>query len=205
MDTRDPVRFLQTEVSRLREENRDLKEELGILRSSVRGLASLQDLIQKLQPRANVLSLLDDLLAAALAVLDAQDGSLLLVDEDSGELVFAVVHGQARSRLTGYRMPRGQGIAGWVIESRKPHIVQDARRDPRFSPIVDQTFDFKTQSLACVPLLDGNRVLGVIEALNKASGREFTLEDHDLMVVVAQLVAFAILRAEAYTEAGSGG
>ena len=48
-------------------------------------------------------------------------------------------------------------------------------------------------------------MLGVIEALNKASGREFTLEDHDLLVVLAQLVSFAILRAEAYTEAGSGG
>jgi len=205
MDTRDPVRFLQAEVARLRDENRDLKEELGILRASVRGLASLQDLIQRLQPRANVMSLLDDLLAAALAVLDAQDGSLLLVDDDSGELVFAVVHGQARNRLTGYRLPPGQGIAGWVVASKKPHIVEDARHDPRFSPLVDDTFDFRTQSLACVPLLDGGRVLGVIEALNKASGREFSLEDHDLLVVVAQLVSLAILRAEAYTEAGSGG
>jgi GAF domain-containing protein len=203
MDTRDPVRFLQTEVGRLRDENRELKDEVTVLRSSVRGLAALQDLIQRMQPRANVMALLDDLLASALAVLDTRDGSLLLVDEDTGELVFAVVHGQSRGRLTGYRLAKGQGIAGWVAENRKPLIVADARQDPRFSPIVDETFGFRTSSLACVPLLDGQRVLGVIEAVNKTSGREFTLEDNDLLVVVAQLVSVAIVRAEAFTETPS--
>lgn len=205
METRDPLRFLQTEVARLRDENRELKEELTVLRSSVRGMAALQDLIQRVRPQADVLRLLDDLLAAALAVLGATDGSLLLVDEDTGELVFAVVHGKARDRLTGYRLPSGQGIAGWVVASKKPQIVQDVRLEPRFSPLVDQTFGFQTHSLACVPLLDATRVLGVIEAVNKASGREFTLQDHDLLVVVAQLVAVAILRAEANTATTASG
>jgi sigma-B regulation protein RsbU (phosphoserine phosphatase) len=200
METHDPVRFLQSEVSRLRDENRGLKEELGILRSSVRTLSGLQDLIHKLSPGMNVIALLDDLLASALAVVGASAGSLMLVDEETGELVFAVVHGQARDRLKGYRLAPGEGIAGWVATNRVPQTVIDVRQDPRFSPMVDETFGFHTRMLTCVPLLDGERVLGVIEAINKTSDREFTDDDSSLLMVVAQLAAVAILRAESFPE-----
>ncbi len=203
MESQDPVRFLQLEVARLREENRELKDELAVLRSSVRALNALQDLIEQMNPEMDVLILLDDVLASALAVLDADDGSLLLRDDETGDLVFAVVHGIARDRLTGFRLPKGQGIAGWVAEHRRPQIVQDVMDDPRFFPQVDETIGFRTRSLACVPLIDGQRVLGVIEVINKISDREFTSEDQDLLQVVAQLATMAILRAEAFAEASS--
>ena len=205
MDSHDPLRSLQLEIGRLREENRKLKEELTVLRSSVRALSALQDIIQRLTPQADVMALLDDLLASALVVMGADDGSLLLLDEEAGTLVFAVVRGQMRQRLTGYRMPQNQGIAGWVVASKKPHVVRDVRLDPRFSPLVDETFGFRTRSLACVPLLDGERVLGVIEALNKTSDREFTDDDHDLLKIVAQLAAVAIARADTYAEPAAQG
>lgn len=198
MDTRDPVRFLQNEVTRLREENLELKEELTVLRSSVRGLAVIQDLINRMGPETNLITLLDDLLASALAVLDTSDGSLLLRDEETDELVFAVVHGEARDELTGFRLPPGRGIAGWVVDNREAAIVHDVGSDPRFYPSVDETFGFSTQTLACVPLVENNRVLGVIEAINKRTDREFSTEDHQLLLVVAQLSAVAITRAEAF-------
>ncbi len=198
MDTRDPVRFLQNEVTRLRQENLELKEELTVLRSSVRGLAAIQDLINRMGPETNLIALLDDLLASALAVLDTSDGSLLLRDEETEELVFAVVHGEAREELTGFRLPPGRGIAGWVADNREAAIVHDVSSDPRFYPNVDETFGFSTQTLACVPLVEGNRVLGVIEAVNKRTDREFSTEDHQLLLVVAQLSAVAITRAEAF-------
>jgi len=203
MESRDPVHYLQQEIARLRDENRDLKDEVALLRSSVRALSALQDVIQRLTPSANVIALLDDLLASALAVVGAEDGSLLLIDEETDELVFAVVQGAMRLQLTGYRIPRHQGIAGWVAENRKPVVVRDARTDSRFSPAVDERFEFHTRSMACVALVDGERVLGVIEALNKASDPDFTDTDRDLLSVVAQLATVAIQRAESCTEATS--
>lgn len=200
VDTRDPVRFLQNEVSRLKQENQELKDELTILRSSVRGLSAIQDLIQRMKPDTNLIQLLDDLLGSALAVLSSGDGSLLLLDDETEELVFVVVHGAARDRLTGYRLPPGRGIAGWVADQKEPAIVQDVQKDPRFYPQVDETFGFRTQTLACVPLLDGDRVLGVIEAINKIDHREFSPEDHLLLMVVAQLAAVAIHQAERFAE-----
>jgi GAF domain-containing protein len=199
-DTRDPVRFLQNEISRLKQENQELKEELTVLRSSVRGLSAIQDLIQRMRPDTNLVQLLDDLLGSALTVLGSNDGSLLLLDDETEELVFVVVHGTARERLTGYRLPPGRGIAGWVADQKEPAIVQDVQKDKRFYPQVDETFGFRTQTLACVPLLDGDRVLGVIEAINKLDHREFSPEDHLLLMVVAQLAAVAIHRAERFTE-----
>ncbi len=198
METRDPVRFLQNEVARLRQENLELKEELALLRSSVRGLATIQELINRMGPETNLIALLDDLLASALAVLDTSNGSLLLRDEETDELVFAVVHGEARQELTGFRLPPGRGIAGWVADNHEAAIVQDVSSDPRFYPNVDETFGFRTQTLACVPLLEGDRLLGVIEAVNKRTDREFSTEDYQLLKVVAQLSAVAIIRAEAF-------
>lgn len=203
MEPRDTIRSLQHELVRLRDENRSLKEEVAFLHSSIRALSALQDVVQRLTPDMNLLSFLDDLLASALAVVGARDGSLLLQDEETGELAFAVVHGEARDRLTGHRLPPGQGIAGWVVQNKMPQVVADVHQDPRFYPDIDETFGFQTRSLACVPLLDGNRVLGVIEAINKVSERPFTPVDHDLLMVVAQLAATTILRAEAFAAAGS--
>jgi signal transduction protein with GAF and PtsI domain len=197
-----PLRLLQLEVSRLKDENRELRSELSVLHSSIRALSALQDLIQRLSPATDVLAMLGDLLASVLAVVGASDGSLILVDDETKELVFAVVHGQAKQRLTGYRLSHGSGIAGWVASHRQPQIVQDVRRDTRFSPLVDETFDFQTRSLVAMPLLDGERVLGVIEALNKTSERAFTQVDYDLLRVVAQLAATVLVRAEAVTGEG---
>jgi GAF domain-containing protein len=106
-----------------------------------------------------------------------------------------------RAQLTGYRIPRSQGIAGWVAENRRPVTARDVRTDPRFSPTVDERFEFLTRSMACVALVDGEKVLGVIEALNKSSNQEFTDTDRDLLTVVAQLATVALQRAESCTEA----
>jgi len=194
------LRSIRSEYARLREENKDLRDELSLLRSSVHALRVLQDLIENLSPESDMNKWIDDLLASALAAVSAKDGSLILLDEESGEMVFAVVQGEARDRLTGYRMSPGEGVAGWVVENKQPQIVQDPRNDPRFSPNVDDMLGFRTRSLACVPLITEDRVLGVIEAINKISDREFTLQDQDLMTLVAHLTSQGISRAESFVD-----
>jgi GAF domain-containing protein len=201
MDTTDTFRFLQSEVSRLRDENRQLKDELAIAQSSVHALCSLQELLERMTPEQDVIDLLNDILASALMVVGASDGSLLLLDDDTQELVFAVVLGEARSRLKGFRLPRGKGIAGWVAASARPAVVRDVKADSRFYPAIDETIGFNTRTLACVPLVADQRTLGVIEAINKNSDREFTSQDMELLQLVALLASLAIRRAEELTEA----
>ncbi len=193
----DSVRFLKDEAARLSAENGELRQEVVALRQSVRALSALYHLSQHITPQVDVLRLLGEILDTALDASKASDGSLMLTDDESGDLVFTVVRGAAADRLVGYRLPEGVGIAGWVAGQRQPQIVRDVRQDPRFYPQVDEAFGFNTRSMICVPVtLDDGRVLGVIEVLNKASERGFNQDDLDLILIVAQLAATAMRRAE---------
>jgi GAF domain-containing protein len=195
--TEESIRFVKEEARRLSEENRELREELRALRESVHALSALYYLSQNISSETDALKLLGNILDSSMAVLKASDGTLMLLDEVTGELVFTVVRGAAAASLTGYRLPSGQGIAGAVAAQKRPEIVLDVRRDSRFFSLVDETVGFKTRSMVCVPItLDNGRVLGVIQILNKVSDRQFTQDDLDLMLVVAQLAATAIRRAE---------
>src|SRR3972149_4121020 len=113
----DTSRFLQDEARRLADENRDMKQELQALRESVRALSALYNISQHITPETDVMRLLGKILDASLAVLKASDGSLMLMDEATGELVFVVVRGDGAGRLEGFRLPPRQGIAGAVAAS----------------------------------------------------------------------------------------
>jgi GAF domain-containing protein len=187
-----PVLFLQQENARLKDENRLLTDEAHALRRYVKALQRLQRTIQRFTPEQDILSLLDDTLECAMELLDAADASLLLVDEETDELVFVLVHGAVRETLPGHRFDRRQGIAGWVVEHVKPVIVNNARADSRFLAELDKRLHFVTRSLVAVPLAARGKVLGVIEVLNKNSGEDFTNDDASLLSVLATLSASAL-------------
>ncbi len=197
----ETVKYLREEVRRLTDEVRDLRDGLEAVHASVRALAALYHVSQNITPDTDIFQLLADILDTSLAVLKASDGSLMLQDEATGELVFTVVRSRVSDKLMGYRLPKGVGIAGWVAEHCQPQIILDVRRDSRFFPQIDEAFGITTRSMVCVPVyLDNGRVLGVIEILNKLSDREFNQDDLNLMLIVAQLAATAMRRAERATE-----
>ncbi len=195
-EIRGTAHFLQQENIRLQKENDQLQQEIVRLRLILRNLGNLNQLTLSMNPDTDILQLLDQILQAALSSIQAADGSLLLVDEETQELSFVVVHGAVRTKLVGHRIPLGVGIAGWVAQHAEPVIVPNVQTDPRFSASVDQAFHFKTRSLLCVPIVFMGRVLGVIQALNKSNYKEFINADLLLLNVVAQLAAAAIARAE---------
>ena len=195
---RDTLRFLQLENARLTDENHELRDENQTLRQVLDALRTLQDVSASVTPDTSVIGLLDRILQAALTAIQATAGSLLLLDDD-GSLVFSVVHGGIRDELLNYRLPPGTGIAGWVAGQLEPVIIPDARLDPRFSPLVDDMFRFETRTLMCVPIASPRKIFGVLSALNKADGKEFTTADLSLLAVVAQLAATAMERAETTT------
>lgn len=191
----DPVRFVQIENVRLQSDLEELRKENLRLRSILNGLQALQSASSKINGQTNVLRLLDSVLQLALLSIDTETGSLLIVDDETSELVFVVVHGEVSTTLRGYRIPAGQGVAGWVAEKGESVTLVNARQDPRFSIEVDQLFDFYTQSLICVPIIYNEQVLGVIQALNKAGEEPFDQTDAALLGVVAQMAAVAMHKA----------
>jgi diguanylate cyclase (GGDEF)-like protein len=92
--------------------------------------------------------------------------SLLMVDDVSGELYYAIAVGENAESLKGLRVPLGEGVAGWVAATGNPLIVPDVALDPHWSAFATKHPDLQIQSIACVPVRAGNKTLGVIQLLN---------------------------------------
>jgi sigma-B regulation protein RsbU (phosphoserine phosphatase) len=194
--TTQTLRLLQRENADLKEENERLQEEVLALREYLRGLQALQQDAQAITSAQELELFLGKVLYTAMKAMDAAEGSLLLVDYDTDELVFAVVKGTLQSKLRGYRISKTTGVAGWVATHAEPLIVDRPWLDDRFYSRVDETFGFKTTSLICAPLLGQEKVIGVIEVLNKFSQQAFNEIDLDLLTILAHIAAEAIERIE---------
>jgi GAF domain-containing protein len=194
VDTSAPqlIRFLQQENARLQEENKALQEKNQDLHHYINALEDLHWATQRITSEENLIDLLDQILYHAMTVISAEDGSLLLLDEETDELVFAVVHGDIRGQLRGYRIGGDIGIAGWVATEGEPLIVNNPRQDWRFSPQIDEAFGFVTRSILCVPMVTRGKLVGVIELLNKYNGTEFTEPDATLLSILGHVAATAL-------------
>jgi len=144
--------------------------------------------------------LLEEVLSAAVAIVGAAAGSLLLLDSRTEELQFAVVRGGGGQKLVGRRMPANAGIAGWVVQHRQPVIVNDVTSDPRYYQEVSAAIGFPTASLICVPMVSRGKVVGVLEALNKTEEAQFGEEDMSLLLAFGSQAAIAIENARLYQE-----
>jgi diguanylate cyclase (GGDEF)-like protein len=146
----------------------------------------------------------EKVIEAATRLLGAEAGSLLLFDHKTGELFFEVALGEKGSRVKAIRLKARTGIAGWVAEQRTPVLSNDVAADPRFFPGVDEQSGFVTRNLVCVPVMAKDRLIGVLEALNKIDG-DFGEDDVTILYALGNQVAIAIENAQLYQEAITDG
>ncbi|MDI6741031.1 MAG: sigma 54-interacting transcriptional regulator [Candidatus Edwardsbacteria bacterium] len=133
--------------------------------------------------------LLDIIIETAKNLTHAEGSSMLLLDEATQNLHFAHATGVVSEELKKLTVPMGQGIAGWVARERKPQIVNSTEEDKRWYKGIDEKTKFTTKSLLCVPLLVGEKTVGVIEVINKCDGSYFEPEDQEILLKVASLAA----------------
>lgn len=188
----NPVAVMRRENARLQDENERLQEELRNLREFVHILSHLNQSTKTFTNDRELMPLLESLFVKAMGLLNAPDGSLLLLDEDTDELVFVLVKGSLAANLNGYRIPAREGIAGWVITNAEPTLVRDVRRDARFSHMIDEQFTFRTQSIAAAPLIGDQRVFGLIEVLNQPGDEPFSDSDLALLGLLCRFAGEAL-------------
>jgi signal transduction histidine kinase len=191
ISTPSGLEALKQEISRLQEENAAATERIAVLQV-------LQDVARSLSSELNLEPLLQMILAAAVQVMDASAGSLLLLDHETDELVFEVIEGGIGAALEGTRMPADKGIAGWVASHREPLIVDDVNRDDRYYRRIAQDHDFTTTSLLCVPMIARGKVIGVLQVLNKEPGQYFDTDDQEVLTSFAAQSAVTIENARLY-------
>lgn len=196
MSSSDLLRLVRQENARLKDEHTLMQNELQRLRRAIHALRNLEQRLDQITPKTNVQNLVEDILFSALSAVDSENGSLLLLDEDTGDLVFVDAYGPYRERLIGYRLPRREGIASWVFQERTAQLVPDVRQNPHFTPLVDEHLGFHSNSLICVPIQNSERALGVLEVVNKRDGEPFVEADLDILLLIGRLASIALFKAE---------
>lgn len=137
---------------------------------------------------------------AATVMMQAEAGSLLLLDESSGELYFDVAHGAKSASVRSVRLRLGQGIAGYVARTGESLIVNDVQHDSRFFHRADQRSGFETRNMVCVPVKAHAKIIGVLQAINKKGETLFTADDLQSFVALGHQVGIAIENANLYEE-----
>ncbi len=139
--------------------------------------------------------LLDLTIGTAAQVLSARAASLFLIDRATDELVFEVALGERAATARKFRVPVGQGIAGWVAQAGEPVLVADTTHDPRFAADVARSIGYVPKSILCIPLRLDESVIGVVEVMDKQGGQPFDETDQALLEKFAAEAAVAIEQA----------
>jgi NtrC-family two-component system sensor histidine kinase KinB len=173
-------------------------------------------MIEEASRREAELATLNDIAAAVTSSLDPREiyhlvmekinqffrvdaGSLLMLDDETGELVFVMTLEEGQEKLVGLRVPAGAGIVGDVARTQQYAIVHDAESDPRFYRAVSDGIGYNVHSILCVPIVVKGRTIGVIELLNKRTGH-FTEEEAIRLTRMAATIGIAIENARLFQQ-----
>lgn len=130
--------------------------------------------------------------------MHAEASSVYELDEDSGELFVRIARGEKKGPVKNIRLKIGEGIAGRVVQTGKPLVIQDVSREKRFNPKFDRMTGFKTKCTICVPLIIRGKPIGALQVLNKKTSASFTRADLELLTSISQQVAVALDNAKLY-------
>ena len=194
------------DVAEPQREVADLQQQL---QDEVTALRRVMEITSMLNSTLKLDELLEMIIKSAAELLNAESASLLLVDEETGDLIFEVATGGApkgrRTRRHAYeepdlvktRVPAGQGIAGWVVQHDETLVIDDPQSDSRFYSGIDKMTGFETRNILAIPLKAKDRVIGVVEVINKIDGG-FEEKDVELAQALTNQAAIAIENTRMY-------
>ncbi len=177
------------------------KEKVAHLEYRVAYLERIAKVSQTLNSTLELDALLKSITQVATGLTNTEACSLLLYDEDTGELKFIpATLSTVAEKLVGIPVPLEGSIAGWVFKKGRPMLIRSVQDDPRWNQQVDELSDFQTRSILGVPLIIKRQVIGVLELLNKRDEIGFTQDDIQIATTLASHVAVAIENARLWRD-----
>lgn len=164
-----------------------------------RQLTILNDITRQLTGTLESEPLLEKILESAVSILNCEAGTLFLVDEQTDELVFRVVISPVAANLLGQRLAPGTGIVGEAVQTRQPVIANNVQQTSAWFASTDKSTGFVTRAILAVPLQVKERVMGVLEVINRKDGLPFVEDDVNLLAAFAGQAAVAIENSRLYT------
>jgi len=163
------------------------------------GYRRLIDIARDLASTLDLDVLLSRIVFAAAEISGAEAASILLYDDTSRQLYFQISTNLDASTRRGLIVPLDGSIAGWIVNNRQSVRVTNAHEDPRFFPNIEETTGFSTESILGIPLVTKNKIVGVLEAINKHRGK-FTDTDESMLLVLGAQAAVAIENARLFQQ-----
>ncbi len=136
--------------------------------------------------------LLKSIVEAAARIFSAAAASILLVNEQEQLLEFKVAYGASNRDLVGLKFPLDKGVAGYVVMTGQPLAISNVRQDARFNQDFAKSTGYVPSSILAMPLRAGERVIGVMEVLDKINAASFGMQDMELLGMFAHQAAIAI-------------
>jgi signal transduction histidine kinase len=130
--------------------------------------------------------------------MDAEASTVYELDEEKSELFIRIARGKKKESVEKIKFELGKGISGHVVQTGQPMVIQDVRKEKRFSPKFDRITGFRTRSMICVPLILRGKTVGALQVLNKKSGDLFTQIDVEVLTSMSQQIAVAMENAKLY-------
>jgi putative nucleotidyltransferase with HDIG domain len=155
-------------------------------------LELLYEVSKKIGSVPRMARLLEQIIEMTQKTLDAEAASILLFHDNEQELFFETASGPVEKELKSIKVNTQNSIAGQVIHTKKPLIVNDVNKSRNFLKNIDESTGFVTKSILCVPLVTYHKTIGVLEVLNKLDGSDFDESDIKVVVPVATTAAMAI-------------
>lgn len=161
-------------------------------------LKAIRQLSEALFQYTHVDDMVRQTLHAALEVIGAEAGSVLLANPETRQLVFRYVVGESADALRETGIPWDEGIAGSVFASGKPEVISTVQQDARHYSATDARTGYQSRDMIVVPLKrHGGNPVGVIEILNKNKG-PVNRDDLDTLIVISAIAAAAIEQSKAF-------
>jgi signal transduction protein with GAF and PtsI domain len=136
--------------------------------------------------------LIESIVRTAAGVFEAAAASVALVDAATGELVYRASWGASADEVVGIRLPRGEGLAGAVVESGDGLAIPDCRQDPRFAVRIAEDTGYVPYTMLVVPLLHGSEAVGALSVLDRRDGRPYGHADLERAALFADLTVEAL-------------
>ena len=130
-------------------------------------VTALFDVSRAISSSLELSEILQRVMDLTTKVMRVEASSMVLLDEETGELIFYIAEGEMATKLKTFRMKSGEGVVGHVVQTKEAAIVNDVQQDERFFKKVDVKTGFVTKSILCVPLESTDRLWGAIEVINK--------------------------------------
>jgi signal transduction histidine kinase len=157
----------------------------------------LIDIARDLASTLDLDILLNHIVSAASDLTKTAAASILLYDDAARQLSFQVATNLDQPTMRGLAVPLEGSIAGWIVTHHKAARITNVKEDPRHFSTIEKKTHFTTRSLLGVPLITKDKVVGVLEVINKQVG-DFTDDDEDLLQVLGAQAAVAIENARLF-------